>query len=66
MSDDGTAGAQRAHDAIVETGIEFTVTTHGPVHSLEEAAAARDELFRLRKCAFGVEEHDALQRKDAA
>jgi excinuclease ABC subunit B len=32
----------------------------------EEAAAARDELFRLRKLAFGVGEHDAIDAKDAA
>ena len=32
----------------------------------EEAAAARDELFRLRKLAFGVGEPDAFDTKDAA
>ncbi len=32
----------------------------------EEAAAARDELFRLRKLAFGVGEHDAFDSKDTA
>ncbi|MBI4987398.1 MAG: excinuclease ABC subunit UvrB [Rhodocyclales bacterium] len=32
----------------------------------EAAAAARDELFRLRKLAFGVEEHDVFDSKGAA
>jgi len=32
----------------------------------EAAAAARDELFRLRKLAFGVGEPDAFDTKDAA
>jgi Cys-tRNA(Pro) deacylase len=38
MSDDGAA---RALAAIEATGITFTVTTHGHVNSLQEAAAAR-------------------------
>jgi Cys-tRNA(Pro) deacylase len=38
---DPAEGAQRALDAITATGIAFTVTTHGHVSSLEEAAAAR-------------------------
>lgn len=33
--------AQRAHNAMAATGIDFEVTTHGPVAGLEEAAAAR-------------------------
>lgn len=33
--------AQRAHDAITSSGLAFEVTEHGPVSSLEEAAAAR-------------------------
>jgi prolyl-tRNA editing enzyme YbaK/EbsC (Cys-tRNA(Pro) deacylase) len=41
-TDQGSSdGAQRALDAITATGIAFTVTTHGHVSSLEEAAAAR-------------------------
>lgn len=36
-----TDGAARALTAIEATGIAFTVTTHGHVSSLEEAAAAR-------------------------
>ena len=36
-----TAGAQRAREAIEAAGIEFTVTVHGPVSSLAEAARAR-------------------------
>lgn len=39
-SAEGT-GEQRARQAVEATGIPFTVTTHGPVKSLEEAAAAR-------------------------
>jgi len=46
--------------------LEKRMQEHAKNLEFEEAAAARDELFRLRKCAFGVEEHDALQRKDAA
>ena len=34
-------GEQRALDAVEAAGIPFTVTRHGPVASLEEAAAAR-------------------------
>ena len=34
-------GEQRALDAVESAGIPFTVTRHGPVASLEEAAAAR-------------------------
>ena len=34
-------GEQRALAAVEEAGIPFTVTRHGPVRSLEEAAAAR-------------------------
>lgn len=33
--------AERARTAIEASGIQFTTTVHGPVHSLEEAAAAR-------------------------
>ena len=36
-----SAGESRARAAIEQTGIAFTVTRHGPVRSLEEAAAAR-------------------------
>lgn len=32
---------ERATDALRESGIEYTVTRHGPVRSLDEAAAAR-------------------------
>ncbi len=35
------SGAPRALQAISESGIDFLVTEHGPVRSLEEAAAAR-------------------------
>jgi Cys-tRNA(Pro)/Cys-tRNA(Cys) deacylase len=35
------SAAQRARDAINESGVDFVVTEHGPVRSLEEAAAAR-------------------------
>ena len=35
------SSAQRAKDAISATGIDFVVTEHGPVRSLEEAAEAR-------------------------
>ncbi len=34
-------GADRARAALTASGIDFTLTTHGPVNSLEEAAAAR-------------------------
>lgn len=34
-------GAERARAAIAAAGIKFTVTSHGPVASLAEAAAAR-------------------------
>ncbi len=42
-SDDTNAGdgASRAAAALAGSGIEHTVTRHGPVRSLEEAAAAR-------------------------
>ncbi|TXH40351.1 MAG: hypothetical protein E6Q90_14110 [Actinobacteria bacterium] len=33
--------AQRALNAITDSGIDFVTTEHGPVRSLEEAAAAR-------------------------
>ena len=46
--------------------LEKRMQEHAKNLEFEEAAAARDELFRLRKCAFGVEEHDAIERKDAA
>jgi Cys-tRNA(Pro)/Cys-tRNA(Cys) deacylase len=35
------AGDVRAREAVEAAGIPFTVTRHGPVRSLEEAAAAR-------------------------
>lgn len=38
MSDDGAA---RAAEALAASGIEHTITRHGRVNSLEEAAAAR-------------------------
>ena len=38
MTDDGEARAARA---LAESGIEHTITRHGPVRSLEEAAEAR-------------------------
>ena len=34
-------GAKRAAQALADSGIEHTITRHGPVRSLEEAAAAR-------------------------
>jgi len=37
----GADGSARAIAAVVATGIAHTVTSHGPVNSLEEAAAAR-------------------------
>jgi Cys-tRNA(Pro)/Cys-tRNA(Cys) deacylase len=37
----GAEGSARAIAAVVATGIAHTVTSHGPVNSLEEAAAAR-------------------------
>jgi Cys-tRNA(Pro)/Cys-tRNA(Cys) deacylase len=36
-----TPAEQRALEAVEAAGIAFTVTRHGPVRSLEEAAAAR-------------------------
>ena len=38
MSDDGEARAARA---LADSGIEYTITRHGPVRSLQEAAEAR-------------------------
>ena len=38
MSDDGEA---RAAQALADSGIEHTITRHGPVRSLQEAAEAR-------------------------
>ena len=35
------SGAARAERALTESGIDFTITRHGRVGSLEEAAAAR-------------------------
>ncbi|MDT3735639.1 MAG: excinuclease ABC subunit UvrB [Denitratisoma sp.] len=46
--------------------LEKRMQGHAKNLEFEEAAAARDELFRLRKHAFGVEEHDAVDKKDAA
>jgi excinuclease ABC subunit B len=46
--------------------IEKRMQEHAKNLEFEEAAAARDELSRLRKRAFGVEEHDAIDRKDVA
>jgi excinuclease ABC subunit B len=46
--------------------LEKRMQEHARNLEFEEAAAARDELFRLRKRAFGVDEHDAVERKDAA
>ncbi len=37
----GSDGASRAAEALAASGIRHTLTTHGPVRSLEEAAAAR-------------------------
>ena len=37
----GPPGADRALSALVATGVPHTVSRHGPVSSLEEAAAAR-------------------------
>jgi Cys-tRNA(Pro)/Cys-tRNA(Cys) deacylase len=37
----GTGGEARARAALAASGIAFAVTRHGPVRSLEEAAAAR-------------------------
>ena len=34
-------GSERAEAALEASGIEYTITRHGPVSSLEEAAAAR-------------------------
>ncbi|HEY0187890.1 MAG TPA: YbaK/EbsC family protein [Cellulomonas sp.] len=34
-------GAQRAAQALAASGVPFTITQHGPVRSLQEAAAAR-------------------------
>ncbi|NHN57080.1 hypothetical protein G9U51_15015 [Calidifontibacter sp. DB0510] len=36
-----TSGEDRARQALESSGIEHTITRHGPVKSLEEAAAAR-------------------------
>ena len=36
-----TPPAERARNALTAAGIDFQTTTHGPVSSLEEAAAAR-------------------------
>jgi Cys-tRNA(Pro) deacylase len=41
VSDDGTDNSARALEAARALGLEHTVTRHGPVRSLEEAAAAR-------------------------
>ena len=46
--------------------LEKRMQEHAKNLEFEEAAAARDELFRLRRSAFGVDEHDALERKDTA
>ena len=46
----GDEGAQRAAEALAASGIEHTVTRHGRVGSLEEAAAAR-----------GVEPNDIIK-----
>ena len=40
-ADSDDTSPQRAHAAITAAGIPFEVTTHGPVRSLAEAAAAR-------------------------
>jgi excinuclease ABC subunit B len=46
--------------------LEKRMQEHARNLEFEEAAAARDELFRLRKMAFGVEEHDIFDARDAA
>ncbi len=46
--------------------LEKRMQEHARNLEFEEAASARDELFRLRKLAFGVGEHDALGPKEAA
>ncbi|PWB39610.1 MAG: excinuclease ABC subunit B [Rhodocyclales bacterium] len=46
--------------------LEKRMQEHAKNLEFEEAAAARDELFRLRQRAFGVVEHDAVDKKDAA
>jgi Cys-tRNA(Pro)/Cys-tRNA(Cys) deacylase len=43
-ADAGPAGADRALSAMVAAGVPHSVTRHGPVSSLEEAAAARGVL----------------------
>ena len=45
--------------------LEKRMQEHAKNLEFEEAAAARDELFRLRQRAFGVVEHDAVDKKDA-
>jgi excinuclease ABC subunit B len=45
---------------------EKRMQEHAKNLEFEEAAAARDELFRLRKRIFGVGEHDTFDTKDAA
>jgi excinuclease ABC subunit B len=46
--------------------LEKRMQEHAKNLEFEEAAAARDDLFRLRKRVFGVEEHGAADNKDAA
>lgn len=46
--------------------IEKRMQEHARNLEFEEAAAARDELFRLRKRAFGVDEHDTTGENGAA
>ncbi len=46
--------------------LEKRMQEHAKNLEFEEAAAARDELFRLRKRAFGADEHDAVYKENAA
>ena len=43
--------------------LEKRMQEHARNLEFEEAAAARDELFRLRKRAFGVDEHEVVDRQ---
>ena len=46
--------------------LEKRMQDHARNLEFELAAAARDELFRLRKRAFGVEDLGLAERRDAA
>lgn len=61
MAEAEPGGAERARQALDSAGIEHTITRHGPVRSLAEAAAARgvepDRIIKTMVVRRGADDH---------